>query len=157
MQHYSNLSEQALLQRLQADDMDALTEIYNRYLEKLLAIGFYYAGNKEVAEDIVHELMLNLWNRRKDLEIQSLESYLGTAVKFAVFKYITREKRRSDRLSGLNESEEDEDLEAKLEEKFLQAFLNGAIEQLPEKARLVFRYSRNEKLTVRQISGKMDL
>jgi RNA polymerase sigma-70 factor (ECF subfamily) len=158
MLRYEHLPEQVLLKNLQGDDVHALTEIYNRYVEKLLAIGFYYSRNKETAEDIVHEIFLSLWAKRKELHIHSLENYLGTAVKFAIFKYIAREKRRRDILAGLaEEAQVSEEVEAKLEEKFLQDYLKGSIEQLPEKARLVFRYSRNENLTIQEISGKMDL
>ena len=39
----------------------------------------------------------------------------------------------------------------------MKEYLQGAIEELPEKARIVFRYSREEYLTVTAIADKMDL
>ena len=157
MDNYHIFSEQELLKRLQSNDEQAFTEIYNRYWEKLLAIGFYFSHDKHVAEDIVHEVMMSLWIRKSDLDIQSLEAFLGTAVKFAVFKTISREKRRKELLAAHTSNTLVSDTEAKLDARFLQDYLNGVIEQLPEKAQLVFHYRRNEELSITEIAGKMDL
>ncbi|MCU7550679.1 RNA polymerase sigma-70 factor [Chitinophagaceae bacterium LB-8] len=157
MRNYSTLTEEELLIRLQAGNEDAFTEIYNRYWEKLLAIGYYHVRDQQAAEDIVHEVMISLWMRKRDLTINSLQAYLATAVKFAVFKSITRNKRRREIIEGQALSEHISDIEEKLDAKFLHAYMLGAIEELPEKARLVFNYSRVEELTISEIASKMDL
>ena len=94
MAEYTDNTEDYLLDRLRLGDDAAFTEIYNRYWEKLLAIGYYYTHNEQAAEDIVHDVMIGLWTRRSELAIHSLQAYLATAVKFAVFKAITRDRRR---------------------------------------------------------------
>jgi RNA polymerase sigma-70 factor (ECF subfamily) len=48
-------------------------------------------------------------------------------------------------------------LEEKLDARFMQEFLSGIVEELPEKARLIFHYSRDLELSVTEIAGKMDL
>jgi RNA polymerase sigma-70 factor (family 1) len=157
MRNYSTLTEEELLKRLQAGSEDAFTEIYNRFWEKLLAIAYYHVHDKQTAEDIVHEVMMSLWLRKYELMINSLQAYLATAVKFALFKSIARNKRRREILEGQYPSESFSDIEEKLDAKFLQYFLHGAIKELPEKARLVFNYSRVERLSITEIAGKMDL
>jgi DNA-directed RNA polymerase specialized sigma24 family protein len=101
MQDYSTFSDDQLVSRLRLGDEIAFTEIYNRNWEKLLAIGYYHTQDKQTAEDIVHEVMISLWSRKTVLEIRSLQSYLATAVKFAVFKAIARDKRRRNILAGI--------------------------------------------------------
>ena len=157
MRNYSSFTEDELLRRLQASDEIAFTEIYNRYWEKLLAIGYYHTHDKQAAEDIIHDVLMSLWSRKNDLHIQSLNAYLGTAVKFAVFKSIVRDKKRRKLLMGQNLPEYFSDIEEKLEVKFLQEYLNGVVEQLPEKARLVFEFSRNENFSITDTARKMDL
>jgi RNA polymerase sigma-70 factor (family 1) len=157
MQNYSTLTEEDLIKRLQAGSEDAFTEIYNRYWEKLLAIGFYYVQDKQTAEDVVHEVMMSLWLRKRELKIHSLQAYLATAVKFAIFKSIARNKRRREITEGLNFAGHLSDIEEKLDTKFLKDYMHGVIEELPEKARLVFNYSRVEELSITEIAGKMDL
>src|SRR5688572_2681481 len=100
MKSYSTFSDNELLGYLQKGDEDAFTEIYNRYWERLLAIGYFHMRNKQEAEDIVHEVMMSLWIRKADLKIESLNAYLATALKFSVFKTIARERRRQELLAG---------------------------------------------------------
>jgi RNA polymerase sigma-70 factor (ECF subfamily) len=155
--NYHILEDNELLNNLQSGDERAFTEIYNRYWEKLLAIGFYHTHNKHVAEDIVHEVFISLWARKADLHIRSLQSYLATAVKFSVFKAIARDRRQRDILSGQPADTTYPDLENHLDAKMLMELLQGVVESLPEKARLVFHYSREDDLSTLEISKKMDL
>lgn len=157
MAEYNTLRDDELLQRLRKGDEAAFTEIYNRYWEKLVATGFYFTRDKQSSEDIVHEVMMSLWLRRNDTVIDSLPAYLGTAIKFAVFKSITREKRRRELMAGYTPSETESDIENKLDARFIEELLHRHTDQLPEKARLVFDYSRKHELTIAQIAAKMDL
>ncbi|ANE53582.1 RNA polymerase sigma factor [Flavisolibacter tropicus] len=157
MSAYATHTDEELVRLIKTGDTAAFTEAYNRYWEQLLALGYYYTHQKQAAEDIVHEVFTSLWARRTELPIQSLKAYLATAVKFSVFKTIARDKRRRELQQGMNIPEHTTDVEEKLDARFLQDYLNGVVEQLPDKARLVFTYSRAEELSVKEIATKMDL
>lgn len=150
-------TDEELVHQIRTGDTTAFTEVYNRYWQQLLALGYYYTHHKQTAEDIVHEVFTSLWARRAELPIQSLKAYLATAVKFAVFKAIARDKRSRELQQGQYIESRTTEVEEKLEARFLQDYLNGVVEQLPEKARLVFTYSRAEELSVKEIATKMDL
>ncbi|HET7898858.1 MAG TPA: RNA polymerase sigma-70 factor, partial [Flavisolibacter sp.] len=154
---YSTIGEEELIKRMNRGDEAAFTEIYNRYWERLLAIGYYHTQNTQAAEDVVHEVMMSLWMRRNSLQIQSLNAYLATAVKFAVFKSIAREKKLQRILEEKGEGQAFFDIEQQLDARFLEDYLKGAVEQLPEKSKLVFNYSRHEELSVKAIADQMDL
>lgn len=156
MRDYSSISEVELVSRLQSGDERAFTEIYNRYWERLLSIGYYHTQDRQAAEDMVHEVMMSLWTRRKSLRIRSLNAYLGTAVKFAVFKSILRERTFQKILEEKPITEPIVDIGEQLDARFLEDYLHGAVERLPEKTRLVFNY-RQEELSVKAIAHKMDL
>ena len=157
MQQYKNLSDEGLLKLAGRDDEAAFEELYNRYWEKLLAIGYFFMHDKQTSEDIVHEVMISLWSRRNQLEIESVSAYLGTAMKFSVFKAIARDKRRRELMKANTTAEQHETIEEQLDARCLQDYLSKTIEQLPPKARLVFKYSRSESLSIAQIAEKMDL
>lgn len=155
---YSNLSDTDLLLMIRDGQEAAFTELYNRYWERLVATGYYYTRSKEAAEEIVNDVLMGIWLRRASLVIQSLPAYLGTAVKFAVFKAMAREKRRNQSLAGHPSGQEGHnETEQRLDALFMEEYLKGVVEQLPEKARLVFVYSRDEALSVKEIAQKMDL
>jgi RNA polymerase sigma-70 factor (family 1) len=155
---YSNLSDTDLLLLIRDGREAAFTEIYNRYWERLIATGYYYTREKEAAEEIVHDVLMGLWLRRDNLQIQSLPAYLGTAVKFSIFKAMARNKRRKELLARHSIIQETHnETEQQLDARFLEEYLQGIVEQLPEKARMVFVYSRADALSVKEIAKKMDL
>ena len=155
---YSNLDDNDLLLLVKQGQEAAFTEIYHRYWERLVATGYYYTRTKQAAEEIVNDVLMGLWLRRESLVIRSLSAYLGTAVKFSVFKAMARKKRREEILAGHATCDESHnETEQQLDARFLEEYVQGIVDQLPEKARLVFTYSREEDLSVREIAGKMNL
>ncbi|TDX01539.1 RNA polymerase sigma-70 factor [Dinghuibacter silviterrae] len=152
-----HLSDQALLALLKQGQESAFTEIYRRYWERLLGVGYAYTRNKEAAEEIVHDVLLRLWRQRAGVDIESLGAYLGTAVKFSVFKALLKEKRRSDIRSRMPLTESSASDEDAIEARFLKDYLDGVIENLPEKCRLVYQYSRGEQLSVVEIAERMQI
>lgn len=154
---YVNFSDQELLEELRLGNRVAFTELFNRYWKKLLAISYTYTKDRSSAEEIVQEVFIGLWNRKDQLNIKTLEAYLATAVKFSVFKSIHQQKRREE-LAILNYQTELVALdEEKIHAKFLQEYIDGIVEQLPEKCRLVFKYSRNDGLSIPEIAAEMDI
>lgn len=151
------LSERQLLLSLQQGDESAFTEIYTRYSRKLLAIAFNYSRDPDLAEEIVQDIFLSLWERRSSLQIESLEAYLATAVKFAIFRQIYTQKKRIELAKTHYKIETivlDED---KIYAKFLDEYIQGIIETLPKKCRIVFQYSRNMHLNNKEIAEKMNI
>jgi len=157
MSAYSTYTDEELVYQVQKSNKIAFTEVYNRYWEQLLALGYYYTRSKHSAEDIVHDVFTSLWVRRAELPIQSLKAYLATSVKFAVFKSIARDKHRRHLQQGLTLPTHSNEVEAKLDTRFLQDYLNGVVEQLPDKARIVFTFSRAQELSIKEIATKLDL
>ncbi|HEX5552222.1 MAG TPA: RNA polymerase sigma-70 factor [Chitinophagaceae bacterium] len=143
--------------RLTQGDQRAFTEIYHRYWDKLLAIAFNHTRDRSLAEDIVQNLFVNLWERSDNLDIDNLDHYLATAVKFAVFKeYYRKQKRESTLLSKLS-VEEEELIDERISAKFLEEYIFGIADHLPEKCRLVFRYSRMNHMNIREIADRMGI
>jgi RNA polymerase sigma-70 factor (family 1) len=150
-------SDNELLQSLKRGEEAAIAEIYRRYWRKLLAIAFNHTKDKAAAEEIVQEVLVKLWDKRAQLQINSLPNYLATATKFSVLTAIYRQKRRSDiAASAYGKSLHDFDDE-KIYARFLQEYINGVVEKLPEKCKLVFKYSREEGRSISQISDEMNI
>jgi RNA polymerase sigma-70 factor (ECF subfamily) len=154
---YSTYSDEQLVVLLRNDDDEAFVEIYNRYWDKLLAIGYNHARNKEIAEEIVQDVLMSLWSRRNSMEVDRLAAYLATAVKFAVFKVLAKESRRKALLAGQLPEKETSPDEAVIEAKFLKEYLDGVVASLPEKCRLVFTYSREHQLSTKEIADALQL
>lgn len=150
-------SDQDLLVLLQRGDHAAFTALYNRYWEKLLLIAWNHTKDKIIAEDIVHEVFMALWKEKINIQVVNVPGFLATKIKFAVFKYYRKEQRRN-RLAELhlefNDLSWDEE---KLDALFLKEYIDGVVANLPEKCKLVFKYSRELGLKNSEIASQMNI
>lgn len=152
-----NFSDNDLVESLKKGDETAIAEIYNRYWRKLLAIAFNHTKDKIAAEEIVQEVLIKLWDKRENIKIDSLPNYLATATKFSVLTTIHRQKRRADiayAVYGQNLHDFDDE---KIYTRFLQEYIDGVVDNLPEKCRLVFKHSREEGRSIPQIAIEMNI
>ncbi|MDP9078898.1 MAG: RNA polymerase sigma-70 factor [Bacteroidota bacterium] len=157
MSRYNELSDEELIGLLRKDDHAAFTEIYNRYWNKLMAIAYNHTKDKSSAKEIVQELFVGLWNRKNALSIKSLNGYLATAVKFSVYKQIERERKHREIAQREYPQKAFTNDDHIVELKFLQEYINGQVELLPEKCRLVFNYSRVKGLSNAEIAKEMNI
>lgn len=158
MIEYSTLSDAELTAFLKLNDRVAFTEIYQRYWKKLLLISWNHCKDKAVTEDLVHEVFLNLWERRtEDLDIQNLSAFLTTAAKFSIFKYYQRQNRRIELAKQNYYTPEFTNDEEQLDALFLKEYINGIVEAMPEKCRLVFVYSREKGMKNAEIAEELQI
>jgi RNA polymerase sigma-70 factor (ECF subfamily) len=157
---YSEHTDEYLLQLLTSEGKDAFYEIYNRYWEKLFVVATYRVGNPHEAEEVVQDVMLNLWRRRHEIRIgYSLATYLAAAVKYEVIDRLAQRKRlqqfqtsAATTLSGIDRSTED-----RLEFSALQDRLAKLVKALPQQCRLVFTLSREDGLSQREIAEHLKI
>lgn len=138
-------------------DSGAFSVIYNTYWNPLLAIAYRLTQHKEQSEEIVQEVFVSLWRRREEVTIVSLPSYLATAVKFATLKSIHRTRRQQEIIQQEALESQLQLDEETVDAKFLKEYLDGIVETMPEKCRLVFRMSRDDQKTNKEISGELDI
>jgi len=149
-------SDDELVERLKQDDSLAFELIYRRYVSNLYQAAFNILKEPEVCEDIIQELFINLWSKRKSLHILNLKPYLYRATRNNVLMAI-----RSNRIQvDLNELEKltscytsDKDLM----ENQLQGILYESLEQLPTKCRVIFQMSRFEHLSHKEIAAQLNI
>jgi len=157
MIRYAELDDVAILILLTDGDEKAFTEIYNRYWKRLISLAYSHTKDKFVAEEIVQEVFFSLWNRKACLEIKSLNAYLATAVKFSVFKQLNTRMRQTKIITGMSKNLSYDLPDDLLQAKFLEEYINNIIEQLPEKCKLVYIYSRKNEMSVQEIASEMNI
>ena len=157
MDSYKKYTDIELLQLLQGGDKKAFIEIYNRYWEQLVDVGYYFTKDKQAVEEIVDDVFIRLWERPQNFQIRSLPDYLGTAVKFGIFKSLLKTKRRQTLFKNYSASILSTDEEQRIEAKFTEAYVNGIIETLPKKSRLIYKYSRQKGMSIAAIAKEMNM
>lgn len=160
MRYYNELTDSELVVLLKAGDNIAFTEIYNRYHGKLYIHLFNKMQSREDCKDILHDLFISLWHTHATLEIHSsLAGYLYTAVRYMVFDRIAKNQLEKKYLESIERFVEKGEYvtDHRVREKLLIELIEREIAALPEKMRAVFKLSRNENLTHRQIADQLGI
>jgi RNA polymerase sigma-70 factor (ECF subfamily) len=156
---YRLLADEILLKFLKISDELAFREIYLRYWKGLYYSALNKINSKEVAEDIVQTVFTDIWERREKHSIQNLSAYLDTAVKYQVINYIKSAISKKAVLSTIGEKQkgEESNTDLLLLVQELNAAIDHAISQLPQKTQTIFRMSRFGHHSNKEISHMMDL
>lgn len=153
---YSDLELISLLKR---GDVGAFDRLYSRHWPGMYQAAFYLLRDQNACMDIVQDIFAWLWEKREQLEIQAVPSYLRSAVRFKVANYIRSGKIRDEfytALSGLSlpEAPGPQDF---LELNDLKTIITQVVNDLPEKCREIFLLSRDGQLTNHQIADLLNI
>lgn len=152
-------NNEQLVQKLQSDDKGAFEEIYNRFWLKLYILALNQTGNKEEAEDLIHNLFESLWKKRKDLNIRNLTTYLVVSVKYLSIAHIKSmiNLRKYQEYLIFQEISSNTNTEDIINYTDLQNAVAIAMKTLPEKTVEVFKMSRYDKKSVKEIAAYLQL
>jgi len=156
---YGLLADNVLLKLLKISDELAYKELYLRYWRRLYRSAVSKTNSKEVAEDIVQSVFTDLWDRRENHQINSIAAYLETAVKYQIINYIKSAISKRTQYAAFSELQkaEENSVDLPLLVQELNTAIDKAISQLPQKTQTIFRLSRFEKQSNKDISRIMDL
>jgi RNA polymerase sigma-70 factor (ECF subfamily) len=149
---YNLFSDPELIDLLESGDKSAFTEIYNRYWKLLFKTALNILQDYTTAQDITQNIFISLWERRNETNIQTIKPYLLQATRFAVCKAIRERQNDKAFYERLAKITVDIIADNPLIFKEQQALLNKLINGLPENCREVFRLSREENMTYKQIA-----
>ena len=160
--------ESELLELIRNGDFKAFEVLFRLYYPRPCAYAHFYLPEESDAEDIVQDLFVSLWCRRRDLQIRtSLSAYLQRAVRNRCLNFIRRYKSRrllrgdetrSEFFSDVCSVESDSLLPSDpLEMCEIENRISLIVQGLPEKCRRVFELSRFEGLDYLQIALKLGI
>jgi RNA polymerase sigma-70 factor, ECF subfamily len=106
-------ADAALVAAVASGSEDALAELYDRHAAAIHATAFRLTGDRQVAEDVVQEVFLALWNRadRFDPAVGSLAAWLGTIARHRAVDRLRAAGRRP-RLVALPGADDEASAEA---------------------------------------------
>jgi RNA polymerase sigma-70 factor (family 1) len=151
-------SDMQLIDMLKAGDESALTAIYKRYWQQLFLSACHVLKDKQACEDVIQELFIKLWNSRNNVEIAvSLKAYLHASIRYEVYRQIRAGVATTDVFDALADRLPSPANYENLEYKELVLQVNSVVNTLPEKCREVYRLSREEYLTHKQIASRLNI
>lgn len=156
------MEEQELITLISKGNEMALGDFIDRYSSRL----FYYAvgitGNKEMADEVVSDTFMELWNyRNKILTIDNLLTWMLTVAHNKAINYVRKEMKARkniaiDSLSDFSFPEVQTPLNSMITQEEMLS-LNRAIEMLPPKCKKVFFMAKIEKMKYSDIAQLMGI
>lgn len=152
-------TDQELIALLKENERNAIEQIYERYWKSLYLSAYSLIKDAAQSEDIVQDVLLQLWLKKDMVEILSLKAYLFTAVRYKVLSYIRSAGNRKVFI-GTDEMEKlagKVDIRDRLNENDINDILEIGISSLPERCREIFILSRKQHLSNKEIATKMGI
>jgi RNA polymerase sigma-70 factor (ECF subfamily) len=139
-----------LCERLKGGDVEAYKQIYDKYHSQLYYYALKFLKMPELAEDVIHDVFLKLWEIREQLKPEyGIAGYLYKISRNQVFKLIKKiavEAELRAKVISIIEEQAIES-EADLQWNEYAGLLGGAVEQLPPQCKKVFNLCRQEGKT----------
>jgi RNA polymerase sigma-70 factor (ECF subfamily) len=151
--------EEFLLSEFQKGNDQALSYIMDNYHKPLCFYAYSLSNDYDGAKDIVQNIIINLWERRKALpKIKSFKSYLYKSVYNEFLNQIRTSSRmmvfEKEYFEALKDFVDDHD-ESKTKQQI--ALLHNEIEKLSPKCKETFLLCKREGLTYVEISDHLNI
>lgn len=153
-------NDAALLQRLANNEHAALELLFKQYYKPLVRFAREIVKSKDQAEDMVQEVFVKIWEKRNQMTPQmQFKSYLYVAVK----NHCLNQLKLNERKHWMEDDMEDDvrlsipDASEQVDAKQLQSKIEAAINALPPKCGLIFKMSRFEEKSYKEIAEALEL
>lgn len=136
-----------------------LKEIYEEYFESLRGFLYYKTGDIDLAEDLVQEVFIKVWEKRDDIKKETLKSLLYTIANNLMINHFNHQKVVAKHQGEASREMKMEQVSPhfSLEEKEFEKKLNNSIKALPDGCREVFLMNRIDKLKYGEIAERLEL
>ncbi len=154
------LNELELVHLIKSGDEAAFVQAYDRYWRQLFNFGYQKLGKREMTEGIVQEVFIDLWVKRKSLQIHtSLTSYLFSAVNYRIINQrksqLVRDKyAEKQQFKGESKSSS---VEEALFYKDLKSAIKKIVRGFPSQRRKVYKLRFKKGFSYKEIADTLQL
>lgn len=153
-----NHRDQNILNGIKAGDVASFKTLFHDYYPMLCHFAEKNGLKLDVAEDIVQDLFVKLWENRNSIAISSsIKSYLFQSTRNQCLNYLKRGEVKRKFEEYVLHLHPDYYYNEAIEEEELNYFIYKAVESLPPKCREVFQLSRFEEKSNDKISQEMGI
>ena len=153
-------TDRELISAISTGNHNAFSMLYNRHWAELYKFAFFILRDKAACKDIIQDVFIWVWEHKKGLEIQAPKSYLKTAVKYKITNYMRAGNIRNtffEEAAKLDQAKSMPGVDGFSELKELNNIIQITVANLPLKCQEIFRLSREENLSNREIAKQLGI
>ncbi|WEK35607.1 MAG: RNA polymerase sigma-70 factor [Candidatus Pseudobacter hemicellulosilyticus] len=149
-------NERAILQQIAAGDENAFRTLFYHYGPIIHRFVLNIIKNEAVAKEIVQEVFLRVWLKKETLPaIDQPASWLYRIGSNLALTHFRRQQMERKIVQSIQENQEEEPPAIDLKE--LQALIGQAVNQLPAQRQRIFRMSREQGLSRKEIAAALHI
>ncbi|SFG63412.1 RNA polymerase sigma-70 factor [Pedobacter insulae] len=136
----------------------AFTQFYTSFFQKLLLASHKYVKDAFIAEEIVQNVFLKMWESPEDLEhVMSIKAYMYKSVINASINHLNRQKNIEHHHQKIAANFTDGYLVDTDDENELIVLLHREIDKLPPQCKRIFKLNRFDCLKYREIAEMLQI
>ena len=152
--------DKSIIRKFKEGDAVAFDAIYHMYSKKLYNFACGLLKDPDSAGELVQEVFVNLWEKRNQIDTQfNFENYIFTITYNSIRKFF-RKKSMENKVKDFllkNSPEAIENTDDSIIFDELLVLANQTIEKLPPKRKTVYKLSRQEEMSIKEIAGKLNI
>lgn len=155
----ANADDKQLITAVAAGERSALGELYDRFASQMLAVGIKMMGSRGAAEDVIHDVWLEVWERAGsyDAERGSVRTWLMVRMRSRCMDQLRRHQRRP-KMRVADLCGDDELTEAPRGEQATErSRVREAIQSLPQRLSQVLMLSYFGGYSCSEIANEIDI
>lgn len=157
------MASESLYEKIKVGDEKAFELLFRENYAGLVQFAWGYVRSKAVAEELVQDVFLKVWDNREDLNItKSIDSYLYQSVRnrctdWARHTVIVNKWEEEIKRDAKTRSLTQDKISNDLHNRILIKEIEKAIYKLPERRREVFLLSRYEDKSYKEIAEILEI
>ena len=142
------------IEKIRIGDVDTFELLFRQYYQPLSQFIYRFVQDQNVAEDIIQDIFLHVWKKRKNLKSHhNIKSYLFTVAKNKSLKYLRHVKIKDRyKINHIQPDIEENSTDNICNYNELQQEIERSIQDLPLKCRIIFCMNRFDNLTYLEIA-----
>lgn len=159
MESVNKYSDKELIALWKEGNAIAFDIFYKRHVNQLVKTAMQKTGCIETAKELVQDVFIDVWQRKKDFDLnQNINGYIYTSLRNKIFNYYRRKVVENKYQNHLvNHTQPSETIDNWLHSKELGQLITSSINQLPERCKMVFMLRREENLSNKEISERLNI
>ena len=145
---------------LKNGDYGAFDVLFRKYTERIYAFTLGITRQRFASEEITQIVFIKVWEKRLHIdEHYSFKSFLFSVAYHEIISWLRKEKSEKRKIENFASSFDylSEGTEVKIEFRELELLANQMIESFPEKRREIFKLSREQGLTNKEIALRFNI
>ena len=153
-------TDKEYIECLKKDDFVAFDALFRKYSESLYAFALSITRDSYASQDITQLVFLKIWEKRAQInEHLSFKSFLFSITYHETISWLRKEKSEKRRINEFvqNSGIQTNETERSIEFKNIEGIANQLIEELPEKRKEIFKLSRVQGYSNKEIAERLGI